>query len=267
MLNETRTRPAAFACCTVNAPSLALIRVPQTAPLGVVMPIRAGNPAGLGGAHHQVPIAATKSRSDPAITNLARRSRADTASAQATSNWRTPPYLATTSVRLSFAGVPAAACNASHSPVMAASSPPSARMVSAIRQPVVTSLAAAGPFRSSPPVARATNAASPVRHFSAAAWVEARLCSLSSCHRARSCRLSAVGPADGLRYLSGAGGACGGPHSGVPLDFDAEVYATPAADVSRASGVLPGAQAGDCQCHVAIVSLGGLSFVPAERPQ
>ena len=95
---------------------------------------------------------------------------------------------------------------------MAASSPPSARMVSAIRQPVVTSLAALGPFRSSPPVAKVTNAASPVRHFSAAAWVDVRLFSLSSCHRAWSARLSTVGPADGLRYLGGAGGHLGDAH-------------------------------------------------------
>jgi hypothetical protein len=73
MPNGTRTCPDAFACCTVKAPPFALMRVPQTGPLGVLMLIRAGGWAGLGGAHHQVPIAATKSRSDPAISSLQRQ--------------------------------------------------------------------------------------------------------------------------------------------------------------------------------------------------
>src|SRR5579863_3354985 len=66
----TRTSPDACAGCTVKELPVPLMSVPQTVPAGVVMLTRAGS----GGAHHQVPIAATKSRRDPAITSLARRS-------------------------------------------------------------------------------------------------------------------------------------------------------------------------------------------------
>ena len=92
--NGTRICPAAFACCTVKAPSSALMRVPQTAPLGVVILIKAGTSAARGDPHHQVPIAATKSRSDPAIANLARRSRADAVSASVRPAVRSAPAAA-----------------------------------------------------------------------------------------------------------------------------------------------------------------------------
>ena len=196
---------------TVNVWPSAPISVPQRVPAAVSILIIAGGWAGSGGAHHHVPMAATKSSRETATSVLALRSWIDAASAQATSNWRTPPYLVMTSARLSLAGVPAAACSASHRPAMAARSPPSASTVSTARHPVARSLAASGPLRSSPPVARVTKAASPVRHFSAAAWVAARLCSLRACQRLRSRRLSGVGPAAGLRYLGGGdGGLAGG---------------------------------------------------------